>query len=346
MEKKVYVAVSGGVDSSVSLYLLKKRGFSVVGVFMIPFIDHDVLCDYQKERLDAIRVCARLGVPYKEINTNTQYRNLVIKKFVSEYEKGNIPNPDILCNKYIKFKIFLDFAIKEGADFIATGHYAQIKKINGVHKLFEAQDISKDQSYFLWAINKNILNKIIFPIGNMKKQLVRNIAKKQNLFTYLKKDSQGICFVGHIKLIDFLSKYIKFKSGDVLYKSAVVGKHAGSVFYTPGQRHGFSINNHKNKEKLYVVEKDIEKNTINVTTKKNLDKFKRKIIKIKDENILSNDFNKNELYIQYRYHGDKIKVEKKDQNLIVLKDSILVPSGQSIVFYTKNGECVGGGVVI
>ena len=151
MKKKVYVAVSGGVDSSVSLYLLKKAGYNVVGVFMIPFTDEDIFCDFKKERLDAIRICARLKVPYKEIDMNDSYKNLVVNEFVNEYKKGNIPNPDVLCNKYIKFKIFFDFAIKDGASMISTGHYAQIKNINNTKKLFQAEDKLKDQTYFLWA---------------------------------------------------------------------------------------------------------------------------------------------------------------------------------------------------
>ena len=346
MKKTIYVAVSGGVDSSVSLYLLKKAGYDVVGVFMIPFTDEDIFCDFKKERLDAIRICAKLEVPYKEIDTNNSYKNLVVNKFVDEYKKGNVPNPDVLCNKYIKFKIFFDFAIKNGASMISTGHYAQIKNIDNTKKLFKAKDKSKDQTYFLWAINKNILDKIIFPIGHLTKDSVRKIAEKQNLFTYSKKDSQGICFVGNVKLLNFLSKYIKPKKGNVLYKGSVIGNHLGSVFYTPGQRHGFSTNKQKTKEKLYVVSKNIIKNTITVACKKDISLFKSNVIKITDQNVLSDNFYNKDLYIQYRYHGESVKVENINKNFLLLKDPVLVPSGQSIVFYTKEGECVCGGVVI
>jgi tRNA-uridine 2-sulfurtransferase len=374
--RTIYVGVSGGVDSSVSLALLKDKGFDVTGVFIRTWQPDFIECTWQSERRDAIRVCAHLGVPFLELNLEKEYKKYVADYLIEEYRKGKTPNPDIMCNREIKFGSFLRWAMKEGADFIATGHYAQIGtryQVQGTsknekiktpkvdYKLEVSKDEVKDQTYFLWTLNTDDLKNVMFPVGDLTKDQVRKLAKKYGLPTAEKKDSQGICMMGLLDVKDFLKNYIKIMPGNVLdEKGEIIGTHNGVVFLTLGERHGFTINKKTpNDRPYYIIKKDLEKNTITVSHnildfQKNKNTFSLEIEKV---SFVAKEFpvGKN-FFCRIRHRGELIPCGIKDlgENRVVVdfkKDAPLVSSGQSIVLYKKQkGEksliCLGGGIVV
>lgn len=263
---KVFVGMSGGVDSSVSAALLKKAGYDVTGVFIKVWQPDWIDCTWREDRLDAMRVAAQLGINFATLDLEDVYKKEVIDYMIAEYRAGRTPNPDVMCNRYVKFGGFFDWAMVQGADYVATGHYARIIDDANVFSLVAGDDSNKDQSYFLWTLGQRELSKTIFPVGNIEKPEVRRLARKFGLATAEKKDSQGLCFVGKIDIKEFLSHYIDSKKGDVLDVSGrVIGSHEGVWMYTIGERHGFTISGeHKTASDApyYVVSKDIAKNTI------------------------------------------------------------------------------------
>ena len=369
---KVFVALSGGVDSSVSAALLKERGYDVTGVFIkvwhpdssLNYYRDKPLCQWKQDRLDAMRVCAKLEISFLMFDFEKEYKKEIIDYMISEYKEGKTPNPDVMCNKQIKFGVFLKKAIEMGADYIATGHYAKrnpkipnfkIQKI----KLLQAKDKNKDQSYFLWTLTQEQLKYSFFPIGEYKKLKVRKIAEKFGLPTARKKDSQGLCFIGKLDMADFLKNYIKEKNGDVLDKSGeIIGYHNGIVFFTIGQRHGFTITNKSAYDKpYYIVSKNILNNTITVSHKNALTISRigedKKKIKIKDINWINGKIpNMNKKYkarIRYRQLLQDCKIIKNsvidDYEIKFDKFQNTAALGQSIVVYDGE-ECLGGGVII
>ncbi len=338
--KKVFVAMSGGVDSSVSAALLKQAGFEVVGVYMRQW-SPDVLgyeCVWKTERQDAMRVAVKLGIPFLTWDFSKEYEKQVGKYMIDSYKKGITPNPDVMCNKIIKFGLFFDRAMKEGADFVATGHYAKIKD----GKLFCSKDKNKDQTYFLYTIRKEQLNKIIFPVGGYTKPEVRELAKKFGLHLAGKKDSQGVCFVGQMEMKRFLKEYIKPKKGNILAVGGkVLGEHDGIYYYTIGQRRGLDIKDGKGP--YFVVKKDIKKNIIYVGKKKDLLEKKAMVKNIswinKPEKFPVN------LDAMIRYRSPLAKAMLYENgNLIFKKPQSAVAPGQSAVFY-KGRQLLGGGVI-
>ncbi len=287
MKKKkqvVFVGMSGGVDSSVSATLLKKQGYDVVGVFIRTWHPDFLPCNEEEERRDAIRVAAHLDIPFLTFDLEEVYKKGVADYMITEYKAGRTPNPDVMCNKEVKFGAFYNKALEMGADYVATGHYAQISlkearpNILGLASkcnLLKGIDPNKDQSYFLWTIKQDQLSKILFPIGHLEKTEVRKLAKKFNLPVADKKDSQGICFLGDIDLKEFLKVYIKTKKGNVLNEAGeVIGHHDGVVFHTLGERHGFTITQKTAHDgPYYIVGKDIKKNILIVSQEKNLKNF-------------------------------------------------------------------------
>src|SRR3989344_1380959 len=265
--QKVYVAVSGGVDSSVSLALLKEQGYDVVGVFIRVWQPNFLECNWKEDKRDAMRVCAHLGVQFLEFNFEKEYKKEVADYMIEEYKIGRTPNPDVMCNQQIKFGTFLKKALEMGTDFIATGHYAKIESHKAGRYLLVGKDTNKDQSYFLWTLTQEQLKYVLFPIGGYKKKEVRKLAKKFKLLTAEKKDSQGLCFLGKLNVKDFLKHYIKEKPGKVLDQDGkIIGKHSGAVFFTLGERHGFKIfQKSPNEQPRYIVGKDLKKNILVVS---------------------------------------------------------------------------------
>ncbi len=263
-KKKIFVGVSGGVDSSVSLALLQEQGHEVWGVFIRTWQPEWMVCTWREERRDALRVCAHLNVPFLECDLTEEYKTGVAEYMIREYREGRTPNPDVMCNKVVKFGAFYHWARAHGADAIATGHYAQSDK----GTLLRGRDEGKDQSYFLWTLTQDQLAHIIFPVGNLEKKDVRVLAEKYQLPTAQKKDSQGICFIGDISMKEFLSHYIAENQGNVLNESGqVIGHHPGALFFTLGERHGFVITEKGTDDRaLYVVGKDVAKNILVVGT--------------------------------------------------------------------------------
>ena len=240
-ETRVVVGMSGGVDSSVAAYLLKEQGFDVIGIFMKNWDDTDEsgLCSATEDYNDVIRVCNQIGIPYYAVNFEKQYWDKVFTYFLEEYKAGRTPNPDVMCNKEIKFKAFLEHAMSLGADFLATGHYARVELRDGEYKMLRGVDDNKDQTYFLNALNEEQLSKTLFPIGELPKKEVREIAHNAELATASKKDSTGICFIGERNFKEFLSQYLPAQKGEMQTLEGVVkGHHDGLMYYTLGQRHG------------------------------------------------------------------------------------------------------------
>lgn len=260
----VFVGLSGGVDSAVSAALLKEQGYTVIGAFIKIWRPEFIECPWQKERLDAMRVSAHLGIPFKEIDLSDEYKKEVIDDMVGAYMQGRTPNPDVLCNRHIKFGAFKRWAAREGADMIATGHYAQTHQ----GKLFRGIDPNKDQSYFLARLSSRDLTGTLFPVGGYTKPEVRALAEKFNLPVAGKKDSQGLCFVGDVSMRDFLGRYVALEKGNVVDEAGrVVGEHDGAALYTAGERHGFrNISRSPDERPQYVVATDVTENTITVSS--------------------------------------------------------------------------------
>ncbi|MBI5139617.1 tRNA 2-thiouridine(34) synthase MnmA [Candidatus Nomurabacteria bacterium] len=372
-KKVVFVGLSGGVDSAVSATLLKRQGYDVVGVFIKTWHPDFLECNEEDERRDAMRVAAHLDIPFLTFDFEDIYKKEVADYMISEYKLGRTPNPDVMCNKHVKFGAFLKKAISMGADYVATGHYAEVLNIKHLKNflsgrfhsqsggkpekflnvLLKGMDSSKDQSYFLWTLDQKQLSKILFPVGGLEKTEVRKLAKKWSLPVAKKKDSQGICFLGAIDLKEFLKHYIKEKKGKVLNTNhEVIGHHNGAFFHTLGERHGFTITKKSpNDGPYYIVEKDIKKNILVVSQNKSVSESAMGIeYKIQNVNWISETPKKNRTYTaQIRYHGEllpcTIKTENKNKVTVIFKKSVLVAPGQSVVIYDKD-VCLGGGVVI
>lgn len=341
-KKTVFVGMSGGVDSSVSSLLLKQKGYNVVGVFIKTWHPDFISCNEEEERLDAMRVAAFLDIPFLTLDFEEVYKKEVADYMILEYREGRTPNPDVMCNREVKFGAFLNKAREMGADFVATGHYA--RNIDG--SLYKGIDKTKDQSYFLWTLNKKQLQNILFPIGDLEKSKVRTLAKKYKLPVSAKKDSQGICFLGDIDIKDFLKHYIKEEKGKVLNEfGEEIGCHDGVLFYTLGERHGFVINKKtSNDARYYIIKKDILNNILVVSNNKYINPNKEIIIS--DINQLQ-DFNENKIYdMQVRYHGELIKAKisrlSDKQVKIIPEKEALIASGQSIVVYEKDQLILAG----
>ena len=328
--KKIGVLVSGGVDSSTTAYLLKEKGFDVTGVFIKIYPPKNIECRVNEDRLDAMRACAHLEIPFIEIDATEQYHKKVIDPFVEEYKKGNTPNPDVLCNQYIKFDYVFDLVKKQGFDLVASGHYAISK--NG--KLYMANDKKKDQTYFLWSVKS--FDNIIFPIGSYSKEEVREIARKARLPASDKRDSTGLCFLGDLSIERFLDEYIPKKDGDVVFKKEVIGTHNGAHLYTLGQRHGFYT---KQRGPFFVVSTDVKKNIIYVD--ENNDSLNKKEFSLVKVNMLGDTSGK--LYARSRHGGGLNPVTLKGNKVIFTKP-VQIASGQSVVIYSKK-QCVMGGIV-
>ncbi|HEY0964624.1 MAG TPA: tRNA 2-thiouridine(34) synthase MnmA [Candidatus Paceibacterota bacterium] len=346
----VFVGLSGGVDSSVAALRLKKRGFNVVGVFIKVWHPEFMVCNWEAERLDAMRVAAHLDIPFLTCDAEAAYRDEVAQYFIEEYKAGRTPNPDVLCNKEVKFGAFLQFAKERGADFIATGHY--VKRVEGEHsaELHRGTDANKDQSYFLWSLTNEQLSSALFPVGDTDKELIRKEAAAAGIPTAIKKDSQGICFLGHIDIPEFISHYTKLIPGNVLdERGNVIGAHRSALVYTLGQRHGFTLNTHDTERKHhYVVAKDINANTITVaeapphTTKENTITLLTPVLRT---NIQTGDV----LEAQFRYRQTPFTIEiisiTNDRIVIkTLSETEYPAAGQSCVIY-RDSLCIGGGII-
>jgi len=261
--KTIIVGMSGGVDSSVTAALLKEQGHNVIGMFMKNWEEEDEngVCQASKEFADVVKVCEKLNIPYYSVEFVKEYRENVFQNFLEEYEAGHTPNPDILCNREIKFKVFFDKAMELGADYLATGHYCQHLFIDGKHRLVKGRDSRKDQTYFLYTMREKVLEKVLFPIGHLEKSEVREIAKKYDLVTQDKKDSTGICFIGERNFKHFLSQYIQLRPGNFENLAGeIVGTHDGSVYYTIGQRKGLGLGGQG--ETCFVVDKYTDRNVV------------------------------------------------------------------------------------
>ncbi|MFZ6675105.1 tRNA 2-thiouridine(34) synthase MnmA [Undibacterium sp. Xuan67W] len=273
-KRRVVIGMSGGVDSSVSAWLLKEQGYEVIGLFMKNWEDDDdsEYCSSREDWIDAVSVADVVGVDIEAVNFAAEYKDRVFAEFLREYQAGRTPNPDVLCNAEIKFKAFLDHAMKLGADYIATGHYARVREVNGEFQLLKALDASKDQSYFLHRLNQAQLCKTLFPLGEIQKTDVRKIAEQLQLPNAKKKDSTGICFIGERPFREFLNRYLSYQPGDMKTpEGEIVGQHVGLSFYTLGQRKGIGIGgikSHQNadgsSDAWYVAKKDIASNTLYV----------------------------------------------------------------------------------
>ncbi|KIL37227.1 thiouridylase [Cohnella kolymensis] len=265
---RVVVGMSGGVDSSVTALLLKQQGYDVIGVFMKNWDDTDEfgVCTAEEDAEDVRRVCDQIGIPYYTVNFEDEYRDKVFEYFLEEYRRGRTPNPDVMCNREIKFGEFLQKALELGADVIATGHYARVEKLDGEYRLIRGVDHNKDQSYFLHALNQSQLARAMFPIGHLNKPDVRRIAEEAGLATAKKKDSTGVCFIGERNFKEFLSQYLPAKPGDMvdLVTGDIKGRHDGLMYYTLGQRQGLGIGGSGSGEPWFVADKDLDNNILYV----------------------------------------------------------------------------------
>ncbi|MDR1012372.1 MAG: tRNA 2-thiouridine(34) synthase MnmA [Coxiellaceae bacterium] len=354
--KLVIVGLSGGVDSAVTAFLLKRAGYVVEAVFMKNWQDSsDESCSMSVDFKDAILVSEVLKIKLHVINFAIEYWNKVFQHFLDEYALGRTPNPDILCNKEIKFRAFLDYARSLGAEFIATGHYARKNTIDGKELLLKASDKSKDQTYFLYLLNQEQLLATIFPIGNLTKFQVREIAKNAGLPNHAKKSSTGICFIGERKFKTFLSGYLLSRPGNIVTTdNKIIGRHHGLMFYTYGQRKGICIGGQQGRPEApwYVADKDLSSNTLIVTQEKNHSLLMSKKIICDKVHWINNE----KISLPLKCQA-KIRYRQLDQECIIIKDQKTnhisveffnaewaVTPGQSIVFYDKD-ICLGGGII-
>lgn len=364
--------MSGGVDSSVATYLLKKQGYNVVGVFMRCY-NLDGCAERDAE--DARRVAEHVNIPFYVLNLEKEYKKKVVDYMVDSYKKGLTPNPDVMCNQEIKFGLFLDAVLKLGADYMATGHYVRIKKNASYFSLYAAKDQNKDQSYFLWTLAQHQLKHCLFPIGDYKKSEIREIARKAKLPTAEKKDSQGVCFLGDVNVKEFLKTRIPEKKGKIVNeKNQTIGKHEGAYFYTIGQRHGLYLGkkNHelgiRGKHEThphYIAAKNIKTNTLVVAEGKNNPLLYKKEMEITNVNFippLSSEILSASrrtrfeipVFARIRYRQpltrailSRLRTNNLNNYQLTFKEpQKFIAPGQSTVLYTETGELLGGGVII
>ena len=352
-EKLVIVGMSGGVDSSVTAALLKEEGYRVIGMFMKNWeeLDEHGVCEASKEYADVVSVCEKLDIPYYSVDFVKEYKEQVFSHFIEEFKSGYTPNPDILCNREIKFKVFFEKARELGADFLATGHYCQKEFINGEWCLTKGADAGKDQSYFLYTMKKETLAHVLFPIGHLQKKEVRAIATKYDLSTKNKKDSTGICFIGERNFKNFLSHYIKFEEGDFeTLDGTKVGKHTGAYYYTMGQRKGLGLGGQG--EPWFVVGKDMEKNIVYVERGEFHPALYKDHLIATDLSFVGGTFNKTLPYtckakIRYRQEDQECTITKieGDKMWVQFKEPQRgITPRQSIVFY-EGDNCLGGAMI-
>ncbi len=363
--KKVLIAMSGGVDSSVAALLMKKKGYDVVGVFLKCYSDSKNVfgrCSWKDERKSALMIASSLDIPLTTLDYEKEYKEFVIDEMFEMYKKGITPNPDVDCNIKIKFPFLLDYAKKINADYVVTGHYSRIREENETYKLLRAKDELKDQSYFLYRLNQKYLSKVLFPIGDLTKKQVREIAKKNNFPNYDKKSTVGICFIGKINFNEFLKKNIEKKKGIIVDPSGnILGEHDGVFYYNVGMRLGPRVGIDLIKEKgkkpvrWYVAKKDVEKNVLVVAPEDHEMLFRKEIL-IKDLSLTS--LNKNEflkkakkgikLKCRIRNVGELLpcKVFYQNYKLTLVLDKAIdgISEGQAVVLYS--GKVVLGGGVI
>lgn len=355
-QELIIVGMSGGVDSSVAAYLLQQQGYRVEGLFMKNWEadDDELYCSSTQDLLDAQAVCDKLNIVLHRVNFSKTYSDRVFSYFLSEYKAGRTPNPDILCNKEIKFAVFLEYAKRLNASKIATGHYARIKKAEGLYQLHQASDQSKDQSYFLYTLNQAQLSQSLFPLGELKKTAVREIARQLGFPNHNKKDSTGICFIGERKFKTFLSGYLPAKPGIIkTTEGETVGQHEGLMYYTLGQRKGIGIGGQRDHsgEPWYVVDKDLEQNVLFVVQGLNHPAlFKSSLIATQCDWVAGNPPNlacQVEAKIRYRQTQQLCKLSKQDEthyHVVFDTPQRAITAGQAVVFY--NGEqCLGGGII-
>ena len=354
INKTVVVGMSGGVDSSVAAYLLQKQGYKVQGLFMQNWQNEPgEVCTSEIDFADASKVCDQLNIPLHKANFSDEYWDRVFKEFLSEHEKGRTPNPDILCNREIKFKSFLDYAIKIGADHIATGHYARLDHKRDHSILKRSKDLNKDQTYFLHEVSGKEFAKCIFPLEDLTKFEVREIAEKNNFINYDKKDSVGICFVGERNLKDFLKRFIQFESGNIKDSEGnILGAHPGALLFTQGQRQGLNVGGVKDKPELpwYVYDKSIELNEVYVCQGEFNDLLLSDGLLMEEMKWINKSVVPKQLdcEVQVRHRGKPVSCvahfKDKGVELSFSEKIRAIAPGQSAVLY-KNNECLGGGII-
>lgn len=351
---RIVVGISGGVDSSVAAYLLKEQGHEVIGLFMVNWEEKDGACTAEEDFEDVKRVCNSIGIPYFSVNYAKEYYDRVFEYFLDELKKGRTPNPDVLCNREVKFGPFLEQALKLGADKIATGHYAKKIEKNGKYYLAKADDLNKDQSYFLNQLSQAQLASVIFPLENIDKPKVREIAKKLDLSNAEKKDSTGICFIGERNFKKFLKEYLPAKPGKILdLEGKEVGTHEGLMYYTLGQRRGLGIGGRAggSGQRWFVVKKDLQNNILYVSQGED--------DLLYSDGLLASGMNwipelpeqkEFECFAKFRYRqpDQEVKVtilSDKEIKVDFKERQRAITPGQFVVLYDTDGICLGGGII-
>ena len=339
---KVFLGMSGGVDSAVSAYLLREAGHEVVGVYMKNWSKNlpGMKCPWAEDLADAKRTAVKLGLDFRVFDFENEYKQKVVDYMIAEYKKGNTPNPDIMCNQEIKFKLFAEMAFEQGAEMIATGHYAQTDGKN----LLKAVDENKDQTYFLYRISEDVIPKCIFPVGGMEKPAVKKLAEEIGLAVAHKSESMGVCFVGEANMKDFLGEFVETKPGEIreLETDKKLGMHDGAIFYTLGQRHGLGL---KTGLPYYVVKKDMDQNIVYVSQNLNSLSLWKKEIKLKDI-IIRGEHDLGNLQARIRHRAPLVEasLDEKTGVLVFSEEQKSLTPGQSVVLYSED-ICIGGGII-